>query len=58
MSALTRLITVVTVGCIRHAKDTLRTLQRPESTINILTLESSNNLVDFPDIAYGRTGSG
>ena len=58
MSTLARLITVVTIGSIGHAKDALRTLQWPKSTINILTLKGANNLVDFPDISNGRTSSG
>ena len=54
-SSLATLVSVVAIRSIRHAKDALRTLQRPKSAINVLNLNGRNNLVNFFHISDSRT---
>ena len=57
-STLATLVSVVAIRSIRHAKDALRTLQRPKSAINVLNLNGRNNLVNFFHISDSRTSGG
>ena len=57
MCTLKRLIAVVMIGGIGHAKNTLLSRKWPKTSVNILTLEGTNNLVDFSDIPDSRISS-